>query len=60
VKIEWSPAARATARRYMADQDGMRAIGSAIAQLAATRTRRKPSTAAITTGCASAHTESYT
>jgi mRNA-degrading endonuclease RelE of RelBE toxin-antitoxin system len=34
VKIEWSPAARASARRYMADQDGMRAIGGAIAQLA--------------------------
>jgi mRNA-degrading endonuclease RelE of RelBE toxin-antitoxin system len=26
VKIEWSPAARASARRYLADQDGMRAI----------------------------------
>jgi len=34
VKIEWSPAARASARRYMADQDGMRAIGAAISQLA--------------------------
>jgi mRNA-degrading endonuclease RelE of RelBE toxin-antitoxin system len=34
VKIEWSPAARASARRYLADQDGMRAIGGAIAQLA--------------------------
>jgi len=34
VKIEWSPAARASARRYMADQDGMRAIGAAIARLA--------------------------
>jgi hypothetical protein len=30
VKIEWSPAARASARRYMADQDGMRAIGTVI------------------------------
>ena len=35
MKVEWSPAARATARRYMADQDGMRAIGAAIAGLAA-------------------------
>ena len=34
MKIEWSPAARASARRYLADQDGMRAIGGAIAQLA--------------------------
>jgi hypothetical protein len=34
VKIEWSPAARASARRYMADKDGMRAIGMAIAGLA--------------------------
>ena len=33
MKIEWSPAARASARRYLADQDGMRAIGGAIAQL---------------------------
>ena len=35
MRIEWSPAARATARRYMADQDGMRAIGAAVAGLAA-------------------------
>ncbi len=34
MKIEWSPAARASARRYMADQDAMRAIGAAIARLA--------------------------
>jgi mRNA-degrading endonuclease RelE of RelBE toxin-antitoxin system len=34
VRIEWSPAARASARRYMADQDGMRAIGAAVAALA--------------------------
>jgi mRNA-degrading endonuclease RelE of RelBE toxin-antitoxin system len=34
VRIEWSPAARASARRYMEDQDGMRAIGAAIAALA--------------------------
>ncbi len=34
MKIEWSPAARASARRYTADQDGMFAIGGAIAQLA--------------------------
>ena len=34
MRIEWSPAARASARRYMADQVGMRAIGAAIASLA--------------------------
>jgi mRNA-degrading endonuclease RelE of RelBE toxin-antitoxin system len=34
VRIEWSPAARASARRYMEDQDGMRAIGMAVARLA--------------------------
>ena len=27
MKIEWSPTARASAHRYLADQDGMRAIG---------------------------------
>ena len=35
MRIEWSPTARASARRYMADQDGMRAIGVAVAALAA-------------------------
>jgi hypothetical protein len=34
VRIEWTPAARALARRYMQDQDGMRAIGETIARLA--------------------------
>jgi hypothetical protein len=34
VRIEWSPAARASARRYTADQEGMRAIGAAVASLA--------------------------
>jgi mRNA-degrading endonuclease RelE of RelBE toxin-antitoxin system len=34
VRIEWSPAARASARRYLEDQDGMRAIGAAVAALA--------------------------
>ena len=34
MRIEWSPPARASARRYMADQDGMRAIGLAVAALA--------------------------
>jgi mRNA-degrading endonuclease RelE of RelBE toxin-antitoxin system len=34
VKIEWSPAARASARRYIEDQDGMRALGLAVARLA--------------------------
>jgi mRNA-degrading endonuclease RelE of RelBE toxin-antitoxin system len=35
VKIEWSPAARASARRYLADQDGIRSMGAAVAALAA-------------------------
>jgi mRNA-degrading endonuclease RelE of RelBE toxin-antitoxin system len=34
VTIEWSPAALASARRFMADQGGMRAIGAAVAALA--------------------------
>ena len=34
MRIEWSPAARASARRYMDDQDGMRAIGAAVTRLA--------------------------
>jgi hypothetical protein len=34
VKIRWSPAATALARRYLRDQDGMRAIGVAVAALA--------------------------
>jgi len=36
-----SPAARASARRYMADQDGMRAIGAAVAALALDPYRRR-------------------
>lgn len=35
MRIEWSPAARASARRYLEDQDGMRRIGAAVAALAA-------------------------
>lgn len=34
MKIRWTPAAAASARRLMHDQDGMRAIGSAVAGLA--------------------------
>ena len=34
MRIEWSPKALATARRYMRDQDGMRAITAAVAALA--------------------------
>jgi mRNA interferase RelE/StbE len=33
VKVEWLPTARASARRYLTDQAGMRAIGAAIDQL---------------------------
>jgi mRNA-degrading endonuclease RelE of RelBE toxin-antitoxin system len=35
VRIEWSPEARASARRYLSDQDGMRSIGAAVADLSA-------------------------
>ena len=34
MRIEWSPKARASARRYMADQEGMHAIDVAVAALA--------------------------
>jgi mRNA-degrading endonuclease RelE of RelBE toxin-antitoxin system len=34
VRIEWTPTAVASARRYMHDQDGLRAIGEAVAALA--------------------------
>ena len=32
--ILWTPAARASARRFLHDQDGMRAVAAAIARLA--------------------------
>jgi mRNA-degrading endonuclease RelE of RelBE toxin-antitoxin system len=35
VRIEWTPAAVASARRYLRDQDGMRAMGASVAALAA-------------------------
>ena len=31
MNIEWSPGATALARQYMHDQDGMRAMGAAVA-----------------------------
>lgn len=34
MKVEWTSAAVASARRYMHDQDDMRAIGEAVAALA--------------------------
>ncbi len=34
MRIEWTPAALASARRYLHDQDGLRAIGEAVAALA--------------------------
>ena len=34
MRIEWSPAAQASAWRFMEDQDGMRAIGVAVEALA--------------------------
>jgi mRNA-degrading endonuclease RelE of RelBE toxin-antitoxin system len=33
VRVEWLPTARASARRFMTDQVGMRAIGIAVTQL---------------------------
>lgn len=35
MKIEWTPTAVASARQYMHDQNGMRAIGAAVTALAA-------------------------
>ena len=34
MRIEWSPEARASARRHIDDQDGMYAISAAVATLA--------------------------
>lgn len=34
MRIVWSPIAQAAARRFMTDQDGMRAISAAVAALA--------------------------
>jgi mRNA-degrading endonuclease RelE of RelBE toxin-antitoxin system len=34
VTVEWTPAAVASARRYLHDQPGVRAVGAAIAALA--------------------------
>ena len=34
MRIRWSTAATALARRYMRDQDGMRVLGAAVAALA--------------------------
>jgi mRNA-degrading endonuclease RelE of RelBE toxin-antitoxin system len=34
VRIEWTPAAVTSARRYLHDQDGLRAVGAAIEGLA--------------------------
>jgi hypothetical protein len=34
VTVRWTPAAAASARWYMRDQDGMRAVGAAVAALA--------------------------
>ena len=33
MKIRWTPAAAASAHRYMQDQDGMRAVAAAVAGL---------------------------
>ncbi len=35
MRIDWSPTARATTRRYLDDQDGMRAVAAAVGALAA-------------------------
>ena len=34
MRIEWTPAAVASARRFMRDQEGLRAVGAAVAALA--------------------------
>jgi hypothetical protein len=61
MQIRWSDAGRASARRFMRDdQDGLREVGLAILPWPTTRTRPTPSTGAVTTGSASAATGSCT
>jgi len=50
VKIRWTPEASALARRFMRDQDGIRAVSAAVAAVAEDLTRRKRSTGADTIG----------
>lgn len=60
MKIEWSPTARASAHRYLANQDGMRAIGVAVADLASNPYPRMRFTEVIITGCVSVLSGWYT
>lgn len=60
MKIEWSPTARASAHRYLANQDGMRAIGVAVADLASNPYPRMRFTEVTITGCVSVLTGWYT
>jgi hypothetical protein len=57
VRVEWSPAARASARRFMEDQDGMRAIGAAVAALVLDPYPGRVSTGVSTTVCVWADSE---
>ena len=60
MKIRWTPEASALARRFMRDQDGIRAVSAAVAAVAEDLTRRKRSTGADTIGYASGGTELFT
>jgi hypothetical protein len=52
--------ARASARRFMADQDGMLAIGAAVAALAEIHCRRRGFTRGSITECVSVITGLFT
>lgn len=61
MQIRWSDVGKASARRFMLDdQDGLRAVGLAILALADDPCRPRPSTGVPTTGSASAATGSCT
>jgi hypothetical protein len=60
MRIEWSDAGRVSARRFMRDQDGLRAVGLAVSAWPMTRTLSRPSTGAPATVSASAATGSCT
>jgi len=60
MRIGWSDAGRMSARRFMRDQDGLRAVRLAVLALAEDHTRPRPFTGAPTTGYASTVTGSCT
>lgn len=50
--VVWRYAALLSARRFMADQAGIRAVNQAVAALAENQNHRMRSSAAVTAGCA--------